>query len=256
MPHSIGFALSIRHRRGGRTCVSTRGWRRFHPPADDASARVGPTVCSACSSATRRRRPAEGPPRALRALGLVSMAAVLISTFVTDPKPGLHGDGPLVIVGHRRAARPACCSSVRRHEWFDGARFIGLALVGAASILFAAVQPDSAGYAGVYFVMAIGGIRLGRDAAIIVCGGTVVGIIVVGIARPREPGVHRRPAVQRRSRGSLIMRLIRRLGGAARRGRAARSRSCASRARRRPRRPSSASAAASRASCTTCSRTR
>jgi hypothetical protein len=40
----------------------------------------------------------EGPPRALRALGFVAMGTVLISTLFTDPKPGLHGDGPLVIV--------------------------------------------------------------------------------------------------------------------------------------------------------------
>ena len=41
----------------------------------------------------------DGPPRALRALGLVAMATVVVSTFFTDPKPSLHGDGPLVIVG-------------------------------------------------------------------------------------------------------------------------------------------------------------
>jgi len=152
---------------------------------------------------------AEGPPRALRALGLVSMAAVLISTFVTDPKPGLHGDGPAVIAGIA-ALSTGLLLSVRRHEWFDGARFIGLALVGAASILFAAIQPDSAGYAGVYFVMALGGIRLGRDAAIVVCGGTVVGIIVVGVA------AHENPAFIAGLLFSvlpwfLVMRLIRRL---------------------------------------------
>ena len=65
--------------------------------------------------------------------------------------------------------------SARRLEWFAGARFVGLALVGVATLLFAAVQPDGAGYAGVYFVMVIGGMRLDRDAAIIVCGGTVGG---------------------------------------------------------------------------------
>src|SRR6478735_6199145 len=41
----------------------------------------------------------DGPPRALRALGLIAMATVVGSTFFTDPKPSLHGDGPLVIVG-------------------------------------------------------------------------------------------------------------------------------------------------------------
>ena len=42
---------------------------------------------------------ADGPPRALRALGFVAMAAVLISAFTVDPKPGWTGDGPLVIAG-------------------------------------------------------------------------------------------------------------------------------------------------------------
>src|SRR3954447_16055747 len=41
----------------------------------------------------------EGPPRALRVLGLIAMATVLFSTLVTDPKPSLHGDGLLVIAG-------------------------------------------------------------------------------------------------------------------------------------------------------------
>ena len=115
---------------------------------------------------------AEGPPKALRALGLLL--------------------------------------SVRRQEWFEGARFIGLALVGATAILFAAVQPDSAGYAGVYFVMAIGGIRLGRDAAIVVCGGTVVGIVVVG-ALTHENAAFIAGLLFSILPWFLIMRLVRRL---------------------------------------------
>ena len=79
--------------------------------------------------------------------------------------------------------------SARRSEWFDGARFIGLALVGVATLLFAAVQPDSAGYAGVYFVMAIGGIRLSRDAAILICGGTVGGLVAIQLIEHENPAV-------------------------------------------------------------------
>jgi len=152
---------------------------------------------------------AEGPPRALRALGLVSMAAVLISTFVTDPKPGLHGDGPAVIAGIA-ALSTGLLLSVRRHEWFDGARFIGLALVGAASILFAAIQPDSAGYAGVYFVMAIGGIRLSRDSAIVICGGTVGGLVLIQLLERENPAVIAGLLFSVLP-WFLIMRLIRRL---------------------------------------------
>ena len=118
----------------------------------------------------------DGPPRALRALGADRDGDGAASTFFTDPKPSLHGDGPLVILGIVLLVG-GLALAYRRYEWFAGARLIGLSLVGIATLIFAAVQPDSAGYAGVYFVMAIGGIRLGRDAAIIVCGGTVAGLV-------------------------------------------------------------------------------
>src|SRR3954470_1228798 len=67
----------------------------------------------------------EGPPRALRALGLLSVIAVLGSPFVTDPKPGLHGDGPLVALAIALMAT-GLGLAMRRHEWFPAARFIAL----------------------------------------------------------------------------------------------------------------------------------
>ena len=138
----------------------------------------------------------------------------------------------------------------RRVEWFDGARFIGLALVGIATLIFAAVQPDSAGYAGVYFVMALGGIRLDRDAAILVCGGTVAGLVAIDLLE------HENPAVIAGLLFSvlpwfLIMRLIRRLAAPRQN-----ARSYASRAPRTPGRRRWPSAGAWRASCTTCWRIR
>ena len=92
------------------------------------------------------------------------MATVLVSTLFTDPKPSLHGDGPLVIVGDRRCSSPASCSPRGATSGSTARASSGSSLVGVATLIFAAVQPDSAGYAGVYFVMAIGGIRLSRDA--------------------------------------------------------------------------------------------
>ena len=130
----------------------------------------------------------DGPPKALRAIGFIAMATVLFSTFVTDPKPGWSDDGMLVILGIA-GMTTGLVLGMRRQEWWPGARFIGLSLVGASSLLFAAVQSDSAGYAGVYFVMAIGGIRLGRDAAIIVCGGTITGLVLIGLLDHKNPGV-------------------------------------------------------------------
>ena len=195
----------------------------------------------------------EGPPRALRALGLIAMATVVISTLFTDPKPGLHGDGPLVIVAivaARRAASSSACGarSGSRTRASSGCRSSAI-----ATLIFASVQPDSAGYAGVYFVMAIGGIRLGRDGAIVVCGGTVGGLVLIQLLE------HENPAVIAGTLFSvlpwfLVMRLVRRL--ATQPPREGSWRSCASRAPRTPSRPRWPSAAGSRASCTTCSRTR
>ena len=131
----------------------------------------------------------EGPPKALRAIGLVALATVFVSTFLTDPLPGFSGDGPLVIVAIAVLFAGLLLSMRRGHEPWPGARFTGLALVGISSWIFASVQPDSAGYAGVYFVMAIGGIRLRREAALTVCGGTVAGLVVVQLVQQENPAV-------------------------------------------------------------------
>jgi signal transduction histidine kinase len=151
----------------------------------------------------------DGPPWALRAIGFVAMATVLVSTLFTDPKPGLHGDGPLVILAIA-ALSSGLLLAAKRAQWFDGARFIGLVLIGTATLIFAAVQPDSAGYAGVYFVMVIGGMRLDRDAAIVVCGGTVAGLVAIDLIEREDPAVVAGLLFSVLP-WFLIMRLIRRL---------------------------------------------
>jgi signal transduction histidine kinase len=151
----------------------------------------------------------EGPPKALRALGFVAIATVVVSTFFTPPEPGLDGDGPIVIAAEV-VLIAGLLLGMRRRQWFEGSRLIGLGLVGIASVTFAAVQPDSAGYAGVYFVMAIGGIRLSRDAAILICGGTVAGIVAVMLIKHENPG-NIAGLLFSILPWFLIMRLIRRL---------------------------------------------
>ena len=137
-----------------------------------------------------------GPPKGLRALGWLAMAAIVGTTLVADPQP--HEE-PFVALGlalfvaglalslPRRdaAARPA----VRRAR-----------LIGASSCVLAALQPDGAGFAGIYFVMVIGGMRLERDAAIVVCGGSLAAL-VAGARRRGQPGDDRRACCSRSSRG-------------------------------------------------------
>jgi signal transduction histidine kinase len=150
-----------------------------------------------------------GPPRALRALGFASMAAVLGTPFVTDPKPGLHGDGPVVALAILLMAS-GLVLAMKRVEWFPAARFLGLCVMGVATLLFGIFQPDSAGYAGVYFVVVLGGMRLEREAAALVCGGTVLGLLIVAIEEKTDAGTII-GLVFSVAPWFLIMRLIRQL---------------------------------------------
>src|SRR4051794_21587404 len=129
----------------------------------------------------------EGPPRALRALGFASIIAIVGTPFVTDPKPGLHGDGPFVALAIVLMVA-GLGLAMRRHEWFPAARFVGLCLIGTATLLFGGFQPNSAGYAGVYFVVVLGAMRLEREAAALICGATVGGLVVIALATHVDPG--------------------------------------------------------------------
>ena len=173
--------------------------------------RAPPTVSANVKFSDLSPPSTDGPPQALRIVGWIAMATVLLSTVFTDPKPSLHGDGPLVTLAILALAT-GLVLSVRRQEWWPGARFVGLGLVGIATLVFAAVQPESAGYAGVYFVMAIGGIRLGRDAAIIVCGGTVAGLVAIQLIEGENPAVIAGLLFSVLP-WFLVMRLVRRLAG-------------------------------------------
>jgi signal transduction histidine kinase len=60
-----------------------------------------------------------------------------------------------------------------------GVRLTGLVAVAVASCIFAAVQPDGAGFAGVYYVVVIAGIRMPRVPALIVAAGTLAAEVVI-----------------------------------------------------------------------------
>jgi signal transduction histidine kinase len=126
-----------------------------------------------------------GPPKILQVIGFAALAAILASTLFTDPRPGLSGDGLLVtlatvamLAGFALAMPPLLNRIVP-----------GLGLIAAATLTFAAVQPDGAGFAGVYFVVVIGGMALGPGAAVVICGGTVVGLIAIELTQGENPAV-------------------------------------------------------------------
>ena len=111
------------------------------------------------------------------------------STLVVDPQP--HEE-PFVALGLALFVGGLVLSLPRR-TLPPGRRFAGLVLLGTSSCVLAAAQPDGAGFAGIYFVMVIGGMRLDRDAAIVVVRR------LAGRARRRARDRGRNPAHDRRA---------------------------------------------------------
>jgi signal transduction histidine kinase len=117
------------------------------------------------------------PPIALRAFGLIALVAVLASVVVSEPRPSLSGDGLAIAVALVALAGGLWLS----RPWSPRAashRLAGVVLVGAGSIALTALQPDGAGYAGVYFVVVVSSAHLPRTTALVVSGATLAGEVV------------------------------------------------------------------------------
>src|SRR4051795_880467 len=125
-------------------------------------------------------RPGEGPPRALRVVGFVSLAVIFVSICTVDPKPGLSGDGPLVALGLVLLA-VGIAGSLGRRPMPPGRRLAALVLAAVATCLLTAIQPDSAAYAGIYYVVVIAGMRFERTAGVLI-GGAALGALVAVVA--------------------------------------------------------------------------
>jgi signal transduction histidine kinase len=100
-----------------------------------------------------------GLQHVLRMLGVVSVAAVLISVGASAPRPGVHGNGPWIALS-LAAMVAGIALSVPRRELPSARRVVGLAVVMAGTFALMLLQPDSAAYAGIYYVAVIAGMRL------------------------------------------------------------------------------------------------
>ncbi len=112
---------------------------------------------------------------ALRSIGTAWLAAVVVVTFVTDPRPGLHGNGLLVLLGFALMVGSSIAS---QPYWdgppgekpLDGERRMVLSLLGvtAGAVILALVQPHGIWLAGPYFVAIMAATRLSRRSGAIV----------------------------------------------------------------------------------------
>ncbi len=157
------------------------------------------------------------PPAALRVFGVVALLVIVVSTLTTDPMPGLHGDGLWVTLAVV-AFVAGIAASLPLNELPPGVRLAGLVLAGAASCVFTAVQPDSGGYAGIYYVVVIAGIRMPRVTGYLVAGGTLLAEVLIVSLEHDKPASTAAGLVFSVVPWFLITRMIRQL--AARRDRA------------------------------------
>jgi len=151
-----------------------------------------------------------GPPRSLRIFSAAAIALILASVLTTSPEPGLTGKGldvSLSVVAF--VAGLALCA--RRRELAPGDRLLGLALLGAASSVLTWVQPDSAGYAGVYVVVVIAGMRVAALPALVVAGGTVAAQLTIIATGADHPGMSAAGLLFSVVPWFMITRLIRQL---------------------------------------------
>jgi len=175
-------------------------------------ARAGPTVQGVKVLTLRELPPmaGTGPPVALRVVGFVSLAVVFLTALTTDPMPGLHGDGPWVALGVVLMVA-GVTRSLPRRALPDGARLAALVVATIGVCLLTALQPDSAAWAGIYYVVVIAGMRLERITGIVVAvlavGAQVTVMVATGdTANGAVPGL-----LFGVIPWFLVMRLVRRL---------------------------------------------
>jgi signal transduction histidine kinase len=144
-------------------------------------ARTAPTVSGVNLRALRspdRPWPGSGGPVALRVVGLVALGVIVISVLTVQPRPGVSGDGALVTLGLALFVVGIALSLPRR-ELPLVTSLTGLALAAVGTCLLAAVQPQSAGMAGIYYVVVIAGMRLPGPLGVVVAGAALAAEVIV-----------------------------------------------------------------------------
>jgi signal transduction histidine kinase len=134
-----------------------------------------------------RQRFLTEPPAALRIFGLVAMTILFVISVTTQPEPGLHGDGPWVILG-LVAYFAGIALSVPARELTTARRTLGLLIVGAAAVLLTIVQPKGAMVGAVYYVVIVSAIALELRAALLLSGLVIAAEFVALGVSAEDPG--------------------------------------------------------------------
>ena len=124
----------------------------------------------------------------LRLFGLTALTVVFIVSLTTKPEPGLHGDGPWVILGLVLYVT-GLVLSVPVRPVSDRQRIGGLVLVTAAAVVLSIVQPNGAMVGGVYYVVIVAAMALDPRPALLVSAGAVAAecaALAIGAEHPGD----------------------------------------------------------------------
>ncbi len=116
------------------------------------------------------------------------MTVIVFVSLFTDPRPGLHGDGPLVALAVV-ALVTGILLSVTRADIPAWRRVTGLALVAAGTWALTALQPVGAVFGALFYIVVISAMRLELIPALIVSVVAVVGeCVVIGLTADDPTG--------------------------------------------------------------------
>ncbi|MEA2310364.1 MAG: hypothetical protein QOE28_332, partial [Solirubrobacteraceae bacterium] len=150
------------------------------------------------------------PPWTLRWFGVLAMVVIVISICTTDPRPGPHGDGPWVALG-LAALIAGIVVSFPRTGVPVTRRLGALMAVAVATCVLTVLQPHSAAYAGVFYIAAVGSMRLPERPAAALFFSTLGALIVISLAVQHRPAGDAASLVFSTLPWFLIVRLMREL---------------------------------------------
>jgi signal transduction histidine kinase len=134
-----------------------------------------------------RSRVFKDPPVPLRVFGLTAMTILFVIAVTTKPEPGLHGDGPWVVLG-LVLYLAGIWMSVPARDLTTARRGTGLAFVTAAAVLLTIVQPNGAMVGAIYYVVIVAAIAFSARPALLTAAGAVAGGCVALAISAEHPG--------------------------------------------------------------------
>ena len=134
----------------------------------------------------RRTVPRVKRPAPLNVFGTLAMTAIVLSAILSEPRPGLGGDGPWVALAVAGMLY-GIAFSLPPHRVHPAHRIVALLVLTASAIVLTVLQPDGLAFGAVYYVVIVAALRLDLVPALLVSGAAATGMCVAIAARDDVP---------------------------------------------------------------------